>query len=59
MNLKSWVQSQTRTRSSIAHIMYILLYIYDTCKKTSYLTQERDHKQALLTPAGKPIKKTL
>ena len=29
MNLKSQVQSRTPTRSSIVHVMYILLYIYE------------------------------
>ena len=44
MNLKSRVKSRTRTWSSIVHVMYILLYIYDIWKrKTSYLTEEKDH----------------
>ena len=45
MNLKSQVQSQIRTRSSIVQVMCILLYIYDIWEiKTSFLTQERYHR---------------
>lgn len=43
--LKSWAKSWTWTRSRIVHIRYILLYTFDSWKRTtSYLMQQRDHK---------------